>query len=215
MPYNKPFVFIFFAIIGSAVQGVMMPIYGWFYVKILFNTLFIDMDEVEFWILFVLMLAAISFVATYVYKVMFGVIGENMTLAVRRSLFRSLVYKHIGWFDHKEHSSGALTTLLSEDVQALNGASTEGAGSQLEAMLGLLLGLVLSFVFEWKMALLALAISPPLLITNIFLAKMQTGLVDTNDKDTKVMQVMISDAVTNQKTVASFGFQHLLVNHIE
>ena len=84
----------------------------------------------------------------------------------------------------------------------------------MEAMLGLLLGLVLSFVFEWKMALLALAISPPLLVTNIFLAKMQTGLVDTDDKGNKEMQSMISDAIVNYQTVASFGHQHLIADYI-
>ena len=79
LPFNRPYLFIIFAVIGSAVQGVMMPIFGWFYVKILFNTLTIDMDSVEKWILLVLILAAISFTATYVYKVLFGIVGENMT----------------------------------------------------------------------------------------------------------------------------------------
>ena len=107
----------------------MTPIFGWFYIEIAFGILNHDFSQAKMWILFTLLLGVGAFIATYTYKVMFGVIGENLTYGVRQKLFRSLIYKHVGWFDVKKHSTGTLTTLLSEDVQALNGASTEGLGA--------------------------------------------------------------------------------------
>lgn len=60
--------------------------------------------------------ALMSFIASYMYKVMYGIISENMTKAVRKALYTSIIYKHIGWFDQKENSTGALTDTLTNDV---------------------------------------------------------------------------------------------------
>jgi ATP-binding cassette subfamily B (MDR/TAP) protein 1 len=96
----------------------------------------------------------------------------------------------------------------------LNGASTEGLGSQVEQGLGLFLGIMMAFIFEWRTALVALGISPPLLITNIIFAKLAQGMTENEDKQTKEANAMISDSIINQKTIASFGNQHLIVEHV-
>lgn len=172
------------------------------------------MHEVRQWCLYIFLTGIAGFIFTYISKVSFGILGESMTLEIRRKLYRSIVYKHVGWFDKKEHSSGALTSILAEDVQALNGASTEGLGSQVEQSLGLMLGILMSFIFEWRTALVALGISPPLMITNIIMAKIAVGMTETGDTSTKEANAMISDSIVNQKTIASFGHQHLIVDHV-
>lgn len=174
--YNKPYYLIFIAVICSALQGCVFPIYGWFYVKILFATLTLgtpaaDFDEVLYWTFFLLGLAGVAFIATYIYKSLFGVLGEWMTLEVRKLLFKSIIHKHIGWFDHKENSTGTLINVLASDVQALNGASTEGLGTQIETYLGLVLAICLSAYFNWRMALVSLVVSPLLMVSNIVMTK--------------------------------------------
>ena len=62
----------------------MFPIYGGLYVKLLFATLALpithNMDDVKSWTLWIIYLSIFSFTVTYIYKVLFGVLGENMTL---------------------------------------------------------------------------------------------------------------------------------------
>ena len=75
-----------------------------------------DFDAVWEYIGWTCLLGVGGFVLTYTYKLLFGIIGENQTMDVRRELFRNILYKHIGWFDKPENSSGVLTSLLAEDV---------------------------------------------------------------------------------------------------
>ena len=45
--------------------------------------------------------ALISFISSYITKLCM-VISENMTKAVRKALYTSIIYKHIGWFDKRK-----------------------------------------------------------------------------------------------------------------
>ena len=42
--------------------------------------------------------------------------GERLTTRLRVQLFKSLLHKDVGWYDEEEHTTGALTALLSVDA---------------------------------------------------------------------------------------------------
>jgi ATP-binding cassette, subfamily B (MDR/TAP), member 1 len=116
LKYNKPYYLIFIAVLCSACQGAVFPTYGFLYVKLLFSSLLIpvdhDMTEVQKWTYVLIGLGGFAFIVTYIYKSLFGYLGENMTLAMRKKLFKSIIHKHVGWFDLKENSTGQLVTTL-------------------------------------------------------------------------------------------------------
>lgn len=51
----------------------------------------------------------------------------------------------MGWFDYPENTAGQMTTILSTEVNTLNGASTESVSIMLQAVIGLVVGTVLAF----------------------------------------------------------------------
>ena len=55
----------------------------------------------------------------------FNLVGQNMIYNIRKNLYLSILKKHIGWHDDRDHSSGILSAILAGDVQLLNGASSE------------------------------------------------------------------------------------------
>lgn len=122
-----------------------------------------------------------------------------------------MLRKDIGWFDHKENSPGQLTSVLATEVQTLNGVSVEAIGVGMEAAMGMLTGMVIAFIFAWKVALVSLAVAPLLMIGSMIQTKMQKGNwkgnkemeVDSNHKDANVL---VSDSCLHYLTVASFGF---------
>lgn len=80
---------------------------------------------------------------------MFGIGGENLTLALRVKLFDAFLHKNIGWFDNKNRAPGILTHMLAEDIQAINGLTTETAGVIAEAGLGLFFSVLICAIFSW------------------------------------------------------------------
>jgi ABC-type multidrug transport system fused ATPase/permease subunit len=83
-------------------------------------------------------------------KMLFSVTGENLTAAVRVDLLKGLLFKQLSWFDSESRAPGILTNVLSEDVQSLNGMTTETISTLVEAFLGLTLGLCISLYLCWQ-----------------------------------------------------------------
>jgi ATP-binding cassette, subfamily B (MDR/TAP), member 1 len=108
--------------------------------------------------------APIAFVSVYLNRVSWAILAENMTKNMRGFLYSSLLRKDIGWFDHKQNSAGQLTSVLATEVQTLNGVSVESIGVGMEAGMAMLIGMIIAFIFAWKVALVSLAIAPLMMI---------------------------------------------------
>jgi ATP-binding cassette, subfamily B (MDR/TAP), member 1 len=63
-----------------------------------------------------LIVSVLSFFTAVSQKFCFGVIGENVTMKIRKQLYKSILSKHMGWFDDKNNSSGVLSTIMASDA---------------------------------------------------------------------------------------------------
>lgn len=68
------------------------------------------------WCLWMFIIAIISFLTNSLGRFSFGLLGENMTLNMRKILYQTLLKKNIGWFDLRENSTGVLTSVLASDA---------------------------------------------------------------------------------------------------
>jgi ABC-type multidrug transport system fused ATPase/permease subunit len=57
-----------------------------------------------------------AFAFTFLQMVSFGVIGENVTLIMRKALYSSILSKNIGWFDNKDNSPGQLSSTMATEA---------------------------------------------------------------------------------------------------
>jgi ABC-type multidrug transport system fused ATPase/permease subunit len=89
------------------------------------------------------------FVFTYIQKIAFGYGAENLTHKFRLMLFESILYKHIGWFDNKDRAPGVLGSIIQEDIQQLNGLTSETYAVAIEAILGLTISSIICLYFSW------------------------------------------------------------------
>ena len=114
----------------------------------------------DFWILMMFIAALVNLCTAFVQKFSFGIVGENITINMRHKLYEAILKKSVGWFDLRDNSAGVLTSVLASDIQALNGASTEGLAVIVETFFALVCGIVLGFIFSWKVSLVALGCVP-------------------------------------------------------
>lgn len=75
-----------------------------------------------------------------------------------------------------------MSSTLASDVQKLNGVSTEGLAVAAESMSSLIGGIVLAFIFSWKVALVACAIAPFMMIGAVISAKVDMSNGGNNEK---------------------------------
>jgi len=88
----------------------------------------------------------------------FGMASERLNKRVRDSAFSALLRQEVAFFDKR--SVGNITTQLEEDASKIHTFSGEPIRSFLIAMSSIITGIVLSFIFMWPFALVALGCIP-------------------------------------------------------
>jgi ABC-type multidrug transport system fused ATPase/permease subunit len=116
--------------------------------------------EIKLWSGLVACVGLLMFVSLTGSKWAFGILGENVTFHIRRDLYKAILRKNIGFHDHRENGSSVLTSAMAEDSAVINGVSTESLGPQVDGFAGLLIAIVIGFIFSWKVSLSCLAIAP-------------------------------------------------------
>ena len=119
-PYNKPSYLVFVGLMFSTLAGCVFPVFGVFLTKSLFAMMIPDLelmwDEANKWNLNMFFIAVIAFFLYTASQYMFKKLGENITLNLRRALYKGLLHKDAGFFDVRDNSAGVLTVALASDV---------------------------------------------------------------------------------------------------
>lgn len=95
---------------------------------------------------------------------------------MRDKLYKVFMRKNIGWFDLRDNAPGVLTNVLASEAQTVNGASTEGLAVIMESTFAICTGVVIGFVYSWRLSLVALACVPFMMLGGVVNAKMTKGM---------------------------------------
>jgi ATP-binding cassette subfamily B (MDR/TAP) protein 1 len=139
-------------------------------------------SEVKWSVVAMAIVAVICFFGMYGRKVGFNNIGARVTYKIRQIVYKSILKKHIGWFDLRENSAGVLSSTITEDTSLINGAGSESMAPTIEAMFAMLTGIGIGFVYSWKMSLTAILISPILMIGSLLDMQIQKDSDEQNSE---------------------------------
>lgn len=64
------------------------------------------------------------------------------------------------WFDKEENNCGILSTRLGNDCHSINGMATTYIFMLLQVLTTLIAGIIIALVYEWRTALVSLALMP-------------------------------------------------------
>jgi ABC-type multidrug transport system fused ATPase/permease subunit len=153
--------------------------------------------------MFLLCIGAFAF--SFLQMVSFGIIGENVTLVMRKALYSSILSKNIGWFDSKDNSPGQLSSTMATEAQLINGVISGGIAAALQAFFSVSCGIAIGFAYNWKVSLVCLGCIPFMVISGIMNVKFQQGLTSASDDAMKEPNMLAGDSIINYRTVASFA----------
>lgn len=88
----------------------------------------------------------------------FGLASERLNKRVRDSAFSSLIRQEVAFFDKR--SVGVITSQLQDDAARIHTFSGEPIRTLVIALSSIITGVVVSFIFMWPFALLAIACIP-------------------------------------------------------
>lgn len=81
----------------------------------------------------------------------------------------------------------------------------------IESMFAMICGIVIGFIYSWRLSLVALGCTPFMALGGYINAKFQSGLSSVDEDDYKTANLLAGDAIINFKTVASFAYYDIVV----
>jgi ATP-binding cassette subfamily B (MDR/TAP) protein 1 len=79
---------------------------------------------------------------------------------VRRLSLLAYLRADVAYFDEDTHSSGALTSAISENAQKINGLVGVTMGTILQSFATLIVGYIIGLAYGWKLALVGISVTP-------------------------------------------------------
>ena len=160
-----------------------------------------------------LMLGIVGLAARLAQGLCFSFVSEKLTSRAREKSMRSILRQDIGFFDQKQHSTGALTAFLSTGTTHLNSLSGAILGSIFSFISTIAGGMILSLVIGWKLALICSATIPLVAGCGWVRLKILALFDDKIKKTQEESASYASEAVSAIRTVASLGLEVHVLGH--
>jgi len=138
----------------------------------------------------------------------FGTATERINKRVRDQTFKALVRQEVAYYDVR--SVAEITSQLSEDAAMIHSFSGEPIRSLVMSVASVGVGLVVSFVFMWEFALIALGILP-FMAFGEYMQSTQMFLGEDQGDDSKAAQssdgAIVVETLLSIKTVAALSME--------
>ena len=206
---------VFFAILGAAIIGIVTPINGLFMAHAMnglnskYETVRYD-KGLKYSIIF-LILSFIQGLGNFLMIWKFFSIGCTLCRNYRKKVLRKYLQVHISFFDITSNSPGALLTRLSIDTMQLNALVISILGTTVQCGFIIILGIILGCIYEYRLTLVMFCFVPFIVASTVIRRSINNGSNKFGVKANVEAGGVLSECVTNTKTIYSFNFQNYAV----
>ncbi|KAH9577598.1 ABC transporter type 1 [Trypanosoma melophagium] len=134
----------------------------------------------------------------------YGLAGERLTTQLRVMLFRQILRQDMSFFDIPGRDAGTLSGMLSGDCEAVHQLLGPSIGLKVQTFFTVAVGLVIGFIYQWKLACVAMACLPVVAAGNAVQQLIAMGF--TQKKGDK-SDALVTEALSNVRTVTSFNLK--------
>ncbi|KAL3678872.1 hypothetical protein R1sor_021828 [Riccia sorocarpa] len=204
--------------LGAIGQGLILPMFGFLLsnvIQFLFKSPHDIRREGKFWSLMFLALSGTTLIANPVQRFCFAKAGSALVRRVRRRTFNQVLRQEIGWFDDDRHNSGTISGRLYLDAGAVRAVVGDTLALLVQNTASIVAGLAIAFTGGWELALVVIGLVPLLGMQGAIIGKRLKGFSKSAKSNYEKATRVANDAVTNIRTVASFGAEEKVVNFHE
>ncbi|KAF8394500.1 hypothetical protein HHK36_020710 [Tetracentron sinense] len=159
--------------------------------------------DTKFWSLIYVVLALISFTASFAQTYFLTEAGFWLMERIRLLSFEKVVHMEIGWFDDAKNSSGEISARLSTNAATIRGAVKDSFAMILQNSITIVAGLAISFIVSWQFATLTLVFLPLIIISGWGEVKFMGEFSAEAKMMYEEASQVAKDAIENIRTIAS------------
>ena len=143
---------------------------------------------------------------------MFTRVGVALARIYRKKVLKKYLQFHMSFYDITKNTPGSLLTRLSIDTMQLNNLVMSVLGSVVQCSATFILGVILGCVYEYRLTLVMFCFVPFIALAIIIRRALNRGSGKRGVKANVEAGGILSECVTNTKTIYSFNFQQAAVD---
>ncbi|CAG8583643.1 17914_t:CDS:10, partial [Cetraspora pellucida] len=213
------FLIMFVGLVFSSISGVAMPLMTVIYGKIvdyltLINNHEISEDEFSYQIskysLYLIYIAIITFVATYIYMATWVYTGKRIMQQIRERYLRAILRQNIAYFDNV--SAGEITTRIVNDTYLIQDGISEKASLSFQYAIQFISAFIIAFIISWKMTLVICCVILLIGLTSLIINKFITIFAKRSLDNYSFAGKIAEKSISIIRTTVAFGIQKKLSN---
>ncbi|XP_051171698.1 ATP-dependent translocase ABCB1 [Leptopilina boulardi] len=138
---------------------------------------------------------------------LFSISSECLTMRLRGLTFEAMLKQEVGWFDQPSNGTGALCSKLSTESAAVQGASGQRIGLTFQSISTIILSIILSIYYEWRLGLVGMSFIPFILVVTYLQGLLYANETFNYHQSLETSTKIAVDAVSNIRTVVGLGIE--------
>ncbi|KAI9704657.1 MAG: hypothetical protein M1820_005405 [Bogoriella megaspora] len=169
-------------------------------------------DRGNFWSLMFFIVAIVSLFAYGTLGLGTNMISVQLSSHYRQEYFQTILNKPIEFYDEEGHSSGVLTSQISNDPQQIQETLGPNLAFPLIGLFNMIACIIIAFVFGWKLTLVSISILPVLLGAAYFRLRFELVFESYNAKVFAESSDFGAEAIRAFRTVTSLTMEDHILN---
>uniref|UniRef100_A0AC34G0Z6 ABC transmembrane type-1 domain-containing protein n=1 Tax=Panagrolaimus sp. ES5 TaxID=591445 RepID=A0AC34G0Z6_9BILA len=155
-------------------------------------------------------LGGAAIIVTFFQFYCFQTVCNRLIARLRTEYVRSLIRQNAEWFD-KNHS-GILTSTLNENIERIQEGIGDKLGVLVRGLAMITAAIIISFIYEWRLSLIMLAMTPFSCAIMAFQSKKMEESTMKELNDVAQAGAIAEESIMGVRTVQAFNGQNEMVN---
>ncbi|KAF5019378.1 hypothetical protein F66182_8608 [Fusarium sp. NRRL 66182] len=153
------------------------------------------------------MLAGVELIANFFAWLGFGIVAERLLYNLRVLSFRSLFEQGVHWHQSEGRTPTSLLGIITKDSMAVGAFSGSTFGTVFAILVNIIIAIIVSHIFAWKIALVCLVTLPILLGTGFMQLRMLARYEERHREAFSTATSLATEAIQSIRTVAVLSLE--------
>lgn len=207
--YSIGLLFVLIAVVLSAALMLATP---WL-IKVAIDD-YIDIPSVNLTgvmviVISLIVIAVVNALMSYIQQASMVVIANKVARDIRKDAFDNLQNLPVKYYDTNHH--GQIMSMLTNDIDAISGALSQAVPQIISSVITVVGALLLMFLSNWALALVAVATIPIMLGLTVFISKRTSKFFRTQQEKIGALNSVVEENVGGLKAIKLYNQESVAI----
>lgn len=207
--YSIGLLFVLIAVVLSAALMLATPWLIKVAIDDYIDTPSVNLTGVMVIVISLIVIAVVNALMSYIQQASMVVIANKVARDIRKDAFDNLQNLPVKYYDTNHH--GQIMSMLTNDIDAISGALSQAVPQIISSVITVVGALLLMFLSNWALALVAVATIPIMLGLTVFISKRTSKFFRTQQEKIGALNSVVEENVGGLKAIKLYNQESVAI----